>query len=149
MNIINNNIIIIVIIVIIIILIIVIILIIIIINNISICPQNGPRKFPERRFDYSLVPNSKMVPGGLQRILLKHFCRQGAKWSQETSRGPLWSISGAKPQNGPRRFPEGRFGAFLAPDRKMVPGGLQRIVLELASAPRQQIEPTNYICLMT
>jgi hypothetical protein len=71
-----------------------------------------------------------VVPGGLQRVVLEHFRRQPAKWSQEASRRSFWSISGASPQSGPRKPPEGRFGAFQTPARKVVPGGLQRVVLE-------------------
>ena len=39
----------------------------------------------------------KVGPGGLQRVVLEHFKRQPAKWSQEASRGSFWKISGASP----------------------------------------------------
>jgi hypothetical protein len=71
-----------------------------------------------------------VVPGGLQRVVLEHFRRQPAKSSQEASRGSFWSISNTSPQSGPRRPPEGRFGGFQAPARKVIPGGLQRVVAE-------------------
>ena len=82
------------------------------------------------RFGASQAPTRKMDPGGLQRVVLDHFRRQPAKWSQEASRGSFWSISSASPQSGPRRPPEVRFGRFQAPARQVAPGGLQRIVLE-------------------
>jgi hypothetical protein len=56
--------------------------------------------------------NKKVVPGGLQRVVLEHFRRQPAKWSQEASRGSFWSISGGSPQSGPRNPPEGRVEHF-------------------------------------
>ena len=93
-------------------------------------PQNGPRRPPESRFRAFQAPARKVVPGGLQRVVLEHFRRQPAKWSQEASRGSFSTISGASPPSGPRRPPEARFGAFQAAARKVAPGGLQRVVLE-------------------
>ena len=68
--------------------------------------------------------------GGSQRVVLEHFRRQPAKWPQEASRGSFWKISDASPQSCPRRPPESRFRAFQAPARKVVRGGLQRVVLK-------------------
>ena len=96
----------------------------------SASPRSGPRRPPEGRFGAFQAPARKMVPGSLQMVVLEHFRRQPAKWSQEASRGSFLRISGASSPSAPRRPPEGRFGAFQAPARKVAPGGLQRVVLK-------------------
>ena len=81
--------------------------------------QSGPRKHPEGRFGAFQAPARKVVPGSTQRDVLEHFKPQRAKSSQEASRGSFLSISNASSQSGPRKHPEGRFGAFQAPARKV------------------------------
>ena len=71
-----------------------------------------------------------MVPVSFQKVVLKHFKPQPGKWSQSASRESFWSISGASPESHPRRRPQGRFGAFQAPARKVVPVSFQRLVLK-------------------
>ena len=93
-------------------------------------PQSDTRRHPENRFEAFQAPARKLIAGGLQRIVLKYFRRQPAKWSQEASRGSFWKISGASPPSGPRRPPEDRFRIFQAPARQIVPGSLQRVVLK-------------------
>ena len=88
--------------------------------------QSGPRRYPEGRFQVFPTPARKVVPGSIQRVVLEHFKPQRAKWSQEASRGSFSSISNASSQSGPRKHPEGSFGAFQAPARKVVPGELRR-----------------------
>ncbi len=89
------------------------------------CRQNQAHRPWNRPWNklWNMAPARKVAPGGIQRVVLEHFRHQPAKWYQEASRGSFGSISGTSPQSGPRRPPEGRFGAFQAPARKVVPGG--------------------------
>ena len=86
-------------------------------------------------FDFCFKETRELV----ENNCLEHFMRQPATWPQEASRGSFWSISGASAESGPRRPPEGRFGAFQAPARTVAPGGLQRVVLDHFRAPRMPI----------
>ena len=49
----------------------------------------------------------------------------------------FWSISRPRPQNGPRKLPEGRFGAFPSPGRRMGPGSLQKSFYDIFCYPRR------------
>ena len=49
----------------------------------------------------------------------------------------FWSISRPRPQNGPMKLPEGRFGAFPSPGRRMGPGSLQKSFYDIFCYPRR------------
>ena len=99
-------------------------------TNSNASSQSDPRKNTESRFGAFQAPARKVVPGDIQRVFLKHFKRKLAKLSQEASRGSFSNISNASSQSDPRKHSKGCFGAFQAPTRKVVPVGIQRMVLE-------------------
>ena len=48
----------------------------------------------------------------------------------QQARKLIYDMSSPSAQSGARRHPEDRFGAFQAPARKVVPGGIQRVVFK-------------------
>ena len=93
-------------------------------------PQNGPKKLRERHCGAFPSPGARMGPGSSQNLILKYFRTQAAECAQGASRKSFWSISKPRPQNEPRKLPEGHFEAFPNPGRRMGLGSLQKAILE-------------------
>ena len=49
-------------------------------------PKSSSWRFPGSNFGAFLPPGSKIILGGFQEAILKHFCPQDQKWLQEPSR---------------------------------------------------------------
>ena len=76
------------------------------------CSESGPRRSPESSFGAFPGPVRKVVPRGLQKVILEHFRPLLGKSPQEVPRRSFRSISRHCSESGdPRRSPESLFGA--------------------------------------